>query len=1283
MRDGCRMGVRWLLSLLCAAAASPAHAATVTAAEQPGEQHWSAAACWAGPAPQDGDDIVLPAKADLVRDGDGHEVFTGLTCLGDARVGGTAIALSRVLHICTGTAQFTGTLILAGDCVLEIDASGVCDLDGRVLLAGHRLTVSGNGCLRVRGQVSDDGGIAVAGPGRVELSGLQDFRGGVVASGGELWLEGAVAPGKPSPIGLGELRVDGGTLVVDADGVSAPIHVGAGGGRIDAHGAERTLSGGLILTGLAGGGLIGTYCSLSLRSVLVDDWRRHAEAHGSRRDPQVLFPGGAFGTESERAAFGIGGDAGTWTEFSVQWDGYIRIERDGTRLYTCSDDGSRVRIGGPAAVGLPAQGGHGDGWVSNGWGSGHGAMVAEVHGPLSAGVYPIRIQYEQGQGGCCMGLLWDDAAHAQGSLGGMGAVPAADLLQCAQIELGGEDYGEGRGQPLVISGPVLGGGRLIKAGSSHVTISGRCEPLQSVRVEGGTLAFDTPLDASSGAACALEIGEHGTCVCAGGGTLGDVSGRGALEIPRNELALQGEGPVHFEGTVCGAGTLVKRGAGTAAIDGALGVQVRAESGMLVSGAGRIFAGVRLASPLNTFLELPLDVRGARHVHGTITLPANAPSGIGWAITAGDLHGDWCQRPGATALRAGVNRIDAGLADGDLLRAEPAGMAWESLSGAASRTALSLWSDHRCAGTVSVDLQVDGVGGDGPAARLEDLRTPTAVRSGERAEWRFLPTPFPHNPYDPAEFSAEAVVTAPDGSTRTINAFFWQGMSSRDGGDREIVRPTGEEAFALRLRPGQPGTWRVRLLCRWARGDRVEVELPPLEATGDAWDQYVRVDAQDHRFLSAGGAMVWPIGLNIRSVFDLRDRDCIATAVTPDRGTLAYDAYLARLAACGGTAAEIWMAPWNLGLEWRGDWNGFYGVGRYNQLNAWRLDQLLDRAEALGMHINLVIRNHGQASEGADHEWENSPYNRLHGGRLTRAHEYFTSPWALAHQQDYARYIVARYGDSPAVLGWKLWSEVNLTQAEGEVVEWHKRAAEAWHALDPYHHPVTTHWAGSWHDVNTNVAQLKGLDYLCIDAYHSGGLLAQLIFEGASSGGLGRFQKPILVTECGGNWNACPPDEMRAEQAQADWAALVSGNAGGGMLWWFEFVDQHGLWAPYTAISRYLAGEDLRGEDAASAELDVTSPAAALWCRGWVRPGRVLGYCLDSAWGGHGGAAATIGGATIDLGQRPAGNYHIEWWNADSGERMDGHGMSHPGGDMVLAIPPFARHIAFKFARDLN
>ncbi len=984
VRDGRGIGARWLLGCLCALAAARAPAASVTAAEQPGELHWNAAASWVGPAPHDGDDVVLPAKVNLLREGDDHAVFTSLTCLGDAQVGGTEIALSHQLHVCAGTAQFTGTLILAGDCALEVETNATCEIAGRLLLSGHRLTILGNGCLRVLGQVSDAGGIAINGPGRVELSGAQDFRDGA-GRRRRTMAQGRGRGGKPSPIGLGDLAIDGGTLVVDSDGVAAPIHVGGRGGRIDAHGGVRTLDGGLILTGLASGGLLGTYCNACMRSVSVDDWRGRPEGHGTRRDPQVLFPGGSFGTEQERGAFAIGGDASTWIDFSVQWDGYIHVERDGTRLFPCSDDGSRVSVGGLAADGAPpVVGAHGEEWGSNGWGSGHGATVAEVHGPLNAGVYPIRIQYEQGEGGCCMGLLWDDAAHTAGGLGGMGAVPTADLLMSAQLELGGDDYGEGRGQPLVISGPVLGGGILVKVGSSRVTIVGRCDPLQAVRVEGGTLAFDAPLEAGSGVACALQVGEHGTCICAAGGTVGDLNGLCALEIPRGALALSSEAPVHFSGTLSGGGTLVKRGAGTAIIDSALGVPVRAEGGMLVTGSGRIFAGVRLRSPLNTFLELPLDVRGARRVHGEIIMPASASSGLGWAISAGDAHGNWCQRAGGMLLHPGANRVNAELADGDLLRAEPAGMAWESLAGAASRTALSMWSEHGGHGMVSVDLQVEGIGSDSQQGRIEDLRTPLPARTGERAEWRFLPKPFPHNPYDPAEFSAVAVVTAPDGRTRAINAFFWQGVNARDGGDREVVRPSGEEAFALRLRPGQSGSWRVHLVCHWARGDRVEVDLPPLEVSGDAWDQYARVDAQDHRFLSAGGTMVWPIGLNIRAVFDLRVRDCRGSQVSPDRGTLAYDAYLARLAAAGGNAAEVWMAPWNLGLEWRGDWNGFYGVGRYNQLNGWRLDHLLDRAEALGMRINLVIHNAmARQAKGPTTKWENSPYNRLHGGRLTR------------------------------------------------------------------------------------------------------------------------------------------------------------------------------------------------------------------------------------------------------------------------------------------------------------
>jgi hypothetical protein len=116
---------------------------------------------------------------------------------------------------------------------------------------------------------------------------------------------------------------------------------------------------------------------------------------------------------------------------------------------------------------------------------------------------------------------------------------------------------------------------------------------------------------------------------------------------------------------------------------------------------------------------------------------------------------------------------------------------------------------------------------------------------------------------------------------------------------------------------------------------------------------------------------------------------------------------------------------------------------------------------------------------------------------------FTSPLAFADQESLRRYLIGRYADHPAVLGWKLWSEINLTAA-GEMgrrrgqdaggiqvsdddrhhalLNWHERAAARWHALDSYGHGVTTHWSGDYRQPEFDIVALPGLDYICIDAY---------------------------------------------------------------------------------------------------------------------------------------------------------------------------------------------------------
>jgi hypothetical protein len=693
---------------------------------------------------------------------------------------------------------------------------------------------------------------------------------------------------------------------------------------------------------------------------------------------------------------------------------------------------------------------------------------------------------------------------------------------------------------------------------------------------------------------------------------------------------------------------------------------------------------------------PKAPSGGKILRAEVEVPKDAPADLGVGAFVADRDGHWFQiiRPGT--LAPGRQHVEFALDGSSPLVSEPGHEAWQPDDAAVEeRSGLFFFStatnraklvvDRLTVSATPVatpdrhrllDLELDGLRGEVIDAKV-----------GERWSLSLSPQPFPANPYDPGEFALDAVFTAPDGAERRVPGFYLQPMASRDRGDRQLVTPDGAGRFCVRFRAERPGTWQARLEARWRGGATATCALPELHVGGAAHDDVAHVDEHDHHFFSVDGACWWPIGLNLNNPYDTRCRSVCGTKLTPDRGSLVYDAILPRLAAAGGDACEIWMSSWNVGLEWRADWPGYAGIGRYNQGNAWKLDEILDRAWACGIRVNLVINNHGQAAAAHDREWKDNPWNAALGGPLENPIDIFADPAALAGQERLRRYLVGRYADHPAILGWKLWSEVDLTAARGEVCwRWHEQAAARWHALDTYHHPVTTHWAGDFRRVNPSVAVLPGIDYLCIDAYRNANqngawrLEADILADSAvyPGRGLALYGKPLLTTEFGAGSGTGPDSCRLVDHLTGCWAGLVSGHAGAPMLWWWEWVDQGERWQPYRAVRRFVAGEDLRG--GRSAPLDA-QPAESLWCRSWVKPGRLLGYLLDRRWGADGSEHGRVEDALVIVGDNVGpGTMRIEWWSADTGEVVARSTLEHPGGSLLLTPPPFARHLAFKVWR---
>jgi hypothetical protein len=1020
----------------------------------------------------------------------------------------------------------------------------------------------------------------------------------------------------------------------------------------------ETLTRPIRFTQPSASGMQATFIARSLRGVKQDDWRRSQTVAGTRRDAAIDFPTAACGDEQDRRRFGISGRPGDWDDFSVQWDGVIRIPVGGADLATRSDDGSRLWVDRNRDDQVQA-----DEWGVNGWGGGQGATLRQVHAAVPGGSWPIRLQFEEGGGGNACSLLWrtPDAADWQ-------PVPPDAFAQTPTLELTGpitlqavfSGSGELRcgtgvvietpptGCAVVISGMVSLGADLAAQGSAlHITAgavldlaghaleAGRIDGGGTVQLSGGTLRLDTAQD--------LAVRGHGRLIC-----------RGALTLAR--------------------------------LDATVVVEL-ADAQSAVRSPERSVLSQPLAAPLATVLELG-QISDAT---STLVIDLDGPlAGAGLIAWRADRHGRWFQRIVAPCLSDGRQRLAVDLSASAPLLPFGHQAAWNAATAAESpRVGVLVYADRPLSGMVRVDASWQATAHAAGNPHLTGLMPPPSrVRTGRRIEVAASPDPFPLWPLDPDCFALELAVTAPDATVTRYAGFVDQPFRRVDRGDRELLLADGPPRFLVRWRARQAGVHHLRLEATWADGGHAVVDLPDLTAEGPDWDDIARVDPGDPRFLSSQGSFVWPIGQNLNSTYDTRSRGALRTKLTPDRGTYVREALLERLAAAGGSGGETWLSPWNLGLEWVDAWPGYHGAGRPNLGNAWALDRYLDLAESHGMRIVLSIFNHGQGRDGsgAEDDWPHHPWRLANGGWLDGPPGLFTDARALHAQSNLFRYLAARWGDSPALLTWKLWAEVNLVHVPIEPVRaWHASAAELFAKHDPWHHPVTTHWCGDWHSPDPEIAALPGMQMLTIDAYHGEStMIAELLGSSTraagSSAGLARYGKPVLVTEYGGSAGGCAPQRMEAELAIGGWAAFVHGHAGAPMLWWFEWIDQGSRYASFGALHRFTAGEDLRDPRAHTVRPDLRAGDGRLWCRAWQRPGRMLGYALDPDWAVTGGESREFATGSIDLGQVAPGGMTMQWWDADQGIILATTPVDHPGGLLRLPVPAFKRHIAFKLWR---
>lgn len=400
-----------------------------------------------------------------------------------------------------------------------------------------------------------------------------------------------------------------------------------------------------------------------------------------------------------------------------------------------------------------------------------------------------------------------------------------------------------------------------------------------------------------------------------------------------------------------------------------------------------------------------------------------------------------------------------------------------------------------------------------AALLSFLLRTVSTAAPVRFEFTVAPAPTIANPFA-RELWAE--VTPPDGRSILLPAFY-----------------VGQQVYAVHARPDQRGTYTLGRILESTRGQPAapiaaaphsastfenpsHLRLPPVGIDPRHPDAFARADG--HAFIPFGANVAWA-----------HEPDVVAF----------YRASLDAFAANHLNWMRVWMVHWGrTNLDWvRPEDGAAVPPGGIDPAVAARWDALLAAAEEHGVYLQIVLQHHGQYSTTVNPSWADNPWNAANpGGFLKTPADFFTDSRARLLTALKYRYIVARWGWSPAVFAWELFNEVHWVDAlkldrnEAAVARWHDDMARLIRSVDVYRHPITT----STEDLRSPI--FAAMDFLQPHLYGAEPIAAIRTLAPRHDG----ETRPVFYGEFGDDHLRLPDDVKKSGLAEpvGVWASLM-------------------------------------------------------------------------------------------------------------------------------------------------
>jgi hypothetical protein len=461
-----------------------------------------------------------------------------------------------------------------------------------------------------------------------------------------------------------------------------------------------------------------------------------------------------------------------------------------------------------------------------------------------------------------------------------------------------------------------------------------------------------------------------------------------------------------------------------------------------------------------------------------------------------------------------------------------------------------------------------------------------------------------NNFDPCEVDVTVTFHQPDGTDVNIPGFYYRAYTV-SGSNPETYTTAGAISWKARFAPSQLGSYTCDIKVKDVDGTAILTSAKTFTCVESGKKGFIRVDPNQHDFLKYdNGDTYLGIGQNIGW-----NNGSISGG-----GTAGWDYFLKKLHNAGANWVRLWSCTYgaNFGVSleakiglW-GDTTYFQGAGKPSLQTSLRMDKYVEIAEQNDIAIQFALQHHGQVSTDTNPDWNDNPYNIVAGGFLSDPCKYFTDPCAIKLTKNKYRYIVARWGYSPAIYAWELFNEVQWTNGwkkePANVVAWHNTMASYIRSIDAFKHPVTTSSHGSGFENLWNLPDIN-----LVEHHYYGNDTIRTFEQTALT--LQDFNKPVLMAEfgLGGSPEGSTQPEPYATQLKEGlemhngiWAAFFAKSTGN-LWWWDNYIDPCNLYGVYTPLSIYAAYENLadcnlaRAQRAASgAEAYFANPVITDW-----------------------------------------------------------------------------------------